>query len=1841
MISRPILVPCLFALTAIALSRASAQQVIVSEIMYHPSGDAPEYLEIQNTGSTPYDIALWEIRGGIRYTFPDFDAADPQRTFLRNKERILVSSVDPEVLREAYGIADDVRIYGPWEGDVAEDGSRLSGFLSNQGERLTIRDKNGSLYSSVRYSDGGDWSVAADGAGHSLHVINHYRVVDDFRNWRASVHAGGSPGAAEPEDTHPDIHLNEVWFDAEGKVAWVELVNRGSDPVTLDEMTVRTDADLTLVDAADLAMVRAPLSGMVPAGGYLSVDVSLEADDDTGLYLADANGNVLSSHRFSNARTAFSYQVYPAGSGEWYGNAESSRDAANEPVRNTAIVINEIMFDPMGGNHGEFVELHNKGAETMDLGGWELEGAVDYVFPAGTLIESGEQLVVVADLDWFQSVYGTDVRAVGDFDGVLSNAGDRLRLIDGDDNLADEVDYGVGGEWPTLADDKGASMELVHPDMDNNRASAWRDSDESAKSTLREYAISKEYSRSGTFQGGGIGQDQELHFHLVGDGYVILEDVDLHRPKSLFNPNSDNIIENVDQQSSSASSGDGWVAQGTHAESFVDGNQLHLISDGRGDNRANRVEIDIDTLGTSTDLELTFKARWMYGKSRLIAQTVDHGWSHEFLIDVPENIGTPGAPNTAFQADPLPQADDLTHHPVVPTSSDNVTITARIDSIAPLSTVEVRYVEDSRGGNAESLFNPWGRAAMNDEGIDGDAVAGDGIYSGQITTLKDDGAVVVFYVRAEDTNGAEVTLPKHGVASPALYVVDDDVRESDLRIQRIVMSAFHLDQFGGRPQAKFDFKYPYVSNHYKPCTIIIDESYVIYGCEARSAGSPWHEGERPNLALKGKFKTPKSNTFKGRVKSTWDQDPTVGDRSHNDRITRYWMYLLGHPASDNEFIHLMVNAGNMVVREDVEPPSGNEFMDRHWENGSQGQMYRIDDEWTFPDNFSSRPSRNAEWDYKQPNGDRGGRYHAEWMLRSREVEYDYEPIVSLFKMTTENDFTQAQAERLINTEQMAINMAVRGYIGDWDTFSINRGKNGFMYRNSEDGRWMFIHWDSDLAFQNTSERFLNGNGSAFRNWHQKPYVRRLYNYYLNEILEQFTNGKPRMDAWYEAEESSSEEYQVRVSKYETWHNGRRRNTQNEIGTENMNASFAVTTNGGNDMATEADRIALEGTAASEVYEVILKGYPEEYPKPELEWLSETEWRLSDIVLAEGDNALAIRALDRLGNELGSLFAPRKVDLTVTKTGSAAPVVDVDTNPGSLNVGVSELLTLDASDSFDPEGEALAFDWEGPAEASYAFTSRPENPGVADASFNQPGLYSFTLNVTDASGATTTVEREAAVYGAGGFSGFGSRLESYWSPERIVRDTPSLEPASYSFNDRDGHLTIRVTGEDGAKPLAQESPTFPWIRRALPGETDWSLHGKLRLESLQFGSFSTGVLAEMSTDGETVSYTVSLLEGDQLAALRVDAGGVHVLASAPWDEEGVTVRLRRAGEQLAFEYREDKGWHSLHEVSLAAGSMAGDGGLYAATDLPHTMRVSFDFAMLIDPGTVSSLQKDLRLTEIMYNPSGGQDLEYLELQNVGTLALDLSGAHFTDGIDYTFENVSLAAGKLLVIAKDPEAFIAAYGGNVTLAPGAFEGQLANGGETITLVDGDQRLILSMTYGDSGDWPRDADGRGSSIELINPSEPINSPTNWKASPEGGTPGVEGEEPQPQPGDADSDGIADAWETAFGLNPADASDAATDADDDGWSALEEYLANTDPRDAASVLVVNIEAVDAMQVSVQFEAAADRQYVIERTSNLALGGVWDAWVTIGAEANGRSVQEIDTRPDDGERFYRVRVQP
>jgi hypothetical protein len=173
--------------------------------------------------------------------------------------------------------------------------------------------------------------------------------------------------------------------------------------------------------------------------------------------------------------------------------------------------------------------------------------------------------------------------------------------------------------------------------------------------------------------------------------------------------------------------------------------------------------------------------------------------------------------------------------------------------------------------------------------------------------------------------------------------------------------------------------------------------------------------------------------------------------------------------------------------------------------------------------------------------------------------------------------------------------------------------------------------------------------------------------------------------------------------------------------------------------------------------------------------------------------------------------------------------------------------------------------------------------------------------------------------------------------------------------------------------------------------------------------------------------------------------------------------------------------------------------------------------------------EILITEIMYHPYDAAaplvediGMEYIELYNRGYSAVSLDGWQITDGVAYTFGNVSINPKEYLVVAADTAKFSAAWPEVVNVA-GGWVGRLSNSGEAIELTNSAGKAIDSVSYSDQGEWAQrylgpldynhrgwlwanDHDGGGKSLELVSMSVSNDYGRNWLASAAaGGTPGA----------------------------------------------------------------------------------------------------------------------------------------
>ncbi len=171
--------------------------------------------------------------------------------------------------------------------------------------------------------------------------------------------------------------------------------------------------------------------------------------------------------------------------------------------------------------------------------------------------------------------------------------------------------------------------------------------------------------------------------------------------------------------------------------------------------------------------------------------------------------------------------------------------------------------------------------------------------------------------------------------------------------------------------------------------------------------------------------------------------------------------------------------------------------------------------------------------------------------------------------------------------------------------------------------------------------------------------------------------------------------------------------------------------------------------------------------------------------------------------------------------------------------------------------------------------------------------------------------------------------------------------------------------------------------------------------------------------------------------------------------------------------------------LVSVELSGTVVAYAATVYPYLRELQ-----LLD---------GLRVTELMYHAPEGDNLDYIELANIGDVPLDLTGVRFSDGIEFTFPVTELAPGQCTVVVDDPAAFRLRYGTDAHVA-GQYSGRLSDKGEDIVLklAEPFDAAIARFRYDD--EWHPATDGDGMSLTAHDPVAPVaawNDPANWRMS------------------------------------------------------------------------------------------------------------------------------------------------
>ena len=301
--------------------------------------------------------------------------------------------------------------------------------------------------------------------------------------------------------------------DEDGSTSdWLELRNTGPQSQNLDGWYL-TDkvSNLTkwklpnvVLDPDEHLIVFASEKDRDVAGSELHTNFKLSGDGEY-LALVEPDGQTV-AHEYAPEFPAQSADISFGLSSDlshqgYFTSPTPGQLNLLDPIANesNAIVINELMYhlprtDILDAENSdeEYIELHNRGPQSINLNGWRFSRGVGFDFPSVSIPADG-YLVVAADVDSFKAKYPAVANVIGGWTGVLSNNGETVELSNEIGTVIDSVRYASEGDWGVRAagpqdrghtgwiwnaghDGNGKSMELANPALPNENGQNWSSS---------------------------------------------------------------------------------------------------------------------------------------------------------------------------------------------------------------------------------------------------------------------------------------------------------------------------------------------------------------------------------------------------------------------------------------------------------------------------------------------------------------------------------------------------------------------------------------------------------------------------------------------------------------------------------------------------------------------------------------------------------------------------------------------------------------------------------------------------------------------------------------------------------------------------------------------------------------------------------------------------------------------------------------------------------------------------------------------------------------------------------------------------------------------------------------------------------------------------------------------------------------------------------------------------------------------------------------------------------------------------------------------------------------------
>lgn len=914
-------------------------------------------------------------------------------------------------------------------------------------------------------------------------------------------------------------------------------------------------------------------------------------------------------------------------------------------------VTPEVPSAPVTANPEEWIELHNRGTTTVDLSGWTLADAVSFTVPAGSQLAAGGFLVIANNSAALKSAWPDRASSMlGDFSGTLANNGERIELRDARGNPADETRYLPSAR----SDGGGSSLELSDPRSENSQPAAWTDSDESAKSQWQTFT----WRPTGT-QRFGPTTWNELRLGLLDAGSCLIDDLTVRRDPLGA---AIELLRNGSFETMPA--GANWRFLGNHGASSVieepghPGNHvLHFTATGPTETNHNHAETTYlnNTALTSGLHEITFRARWLSGTNQLNVRSYYQKMAKTWELPIPTALGTPGAPNSRATANAGPVLTDLRHTPAVPAAAATVTVSCAATDPDGIASATLHYRL-----NGTAAFTSLPMALT------------EGRWTASIPGQAA-GAIVHFYAAVEDTPGATAFLPDRGPESRALVQWQDTqtTAVSAHQLRLIMLTAdrtFLMNNFNR------------LSNDRVPGTLVYRGTEVFHDVGVRLQGTAAGRVRDGDPYIGYDIGFPPDHLFRGVHESIGvdrsARSPVV--RRQDEIYVRHTFNKAGLPCTVDDLCYFIAptpgHTGTAILQLAV---YGGLWTDSQFEDTS-GTVFNWDityDPTTTsvagnPESLKPPvPFVHVATDLANLGADKE-QYRGPFDIRAGKRRDEYSGLMRLAQtMALPSAQLAVEAPTVLDLDQVFRCTALVNLWGIGDTYYTGGLQHNIRLFVPDSGQGVnFLPWDMDFVMSGATNSSLQPSGNNLaRLITSTPAHRRLYLGHVRHLCETvFTTAY--LNPWLAHFGSVVGQSFGGTSSYLT---ARRNYAQSQYPAQ---TPFAITSNAGADISTEALQIVLEGTGWIDLKEIRRAELP-----LTLTWTDLTHWRAT-LPLVPGANTIALDAIGFSGTTLATQ------SITVTSTAPPEPrpadflrLTELHYHPANPNAAAETAVSASDSD----------------------------------------------------------------------------------------------------------------------------------------------------------------------------------------------------------------------------------------------------------------------------------------------------------------------------------------------------------------------------------------------------------------------------------------------------------------------------------------------------------------------------------------------------------------------------------